>query len=130
MRGDEASVVDAFLRMARWSRVTSVEREIAHVDVVAARGDEKLFAEAKGRTGASMGLDVDTMYGQLLRRMPPEEVGHADFAVVVPDAARVSVQRVPERVRRILRSHIYLVSEAGQVTYVGTGPDPVASAAA
>ena len=39
-------------------------------------------AEAKGRTSA-VGLDVDTLYGQLLHRMPAEELGSAVFAAVV-----------------------------------------------
>ncbi len=50
-----------------------------------ARGDERLFAEAKGRT-AAMGLDIDTMYGQLLRRMPPQATS-VRFAIVVPARA-------------------------------------------
>jgi len=45
-----------------------VAREVEFADVYAERGVERLYAEAKGRT-AAIGLDVDTLYGQLLRRM-------------------------------------------------------------
>jgi hypothetical protein len=68
--------------------------EVEHVDVVADRGNQRLYAEAKGRT-APMGLDVDTLYGQLLRRMPADQVGTAVFAVVVPDSAVKTPERVP-----------------------------------
>jgi hypothetical protein len=84
MVGDEARVLDAFciwLETHGWT----TRREVAFVDT-ASRGDHRLYAEAKGRT-ASVGPDVDTMYGQLLRRMPAEELGSAIFAVVVLDVA-------------------------------------------
>ena len=64
----EAEVVAAFcgwLEQDGWS----VQREVEHVDVVAEREGIRLYAEAKGETKA-IGLDVDTMYGQILRRMP------------------------------------------------------------
>ena len=47
---------------------------------------ERPYAEAKGWTWA-IGLDVDTLYGQLLRRMKDPASG-ARYAVVVPIAAR------------------------------------------
>ena len=92
------------------------ETETEFVDVVASRGPARLFAEAKGRT-ASPGLDVDTLYGQLLRRMPAEEVGDPNtrFAVVIPTGAEAAALRVPRRVRDILRIDVYAVSDDGQV---------------
>ncbi len=54
-----------------------VEREVALCDVKASRPGQVMFAEVKGRT-SSAGLDVDTMYGQVLRRMPAEQIGHAE----------------------------------------------------
>jgi hypothetical protein len=36
---------------------------------MAERGDERLIREVKGYTGGSTGLDVDWMFGQLLRRI-------------------------------------------------------------
>jgi hypothetical protein len=67
VHGDEERVVTAYadwLQRNGWA----VTREAGFVDVYAERGAEKLYAEAKGRT-AAIGLDVDTLYGQLLRRM-------------------------------------------------------------
>jgi hypothetical protein len=67
MHGDEERVVTAYadwLQRNGWT----VTREAGFVDIYAERGPEKLYAEAKGRT-VSIGLDVDTLYGQLLRRM-------------------------------------------------------------
>lgn len=70
MRGDETRVVEAFCKHLQndgWD----VQREVQFVDVMATRGSQTLYAEAKGRT-SSIGLDVDTLYGQLLRRLPDE----------------------------------------------------------
>ncbi|WP_205804625.1 hypothetical protein [Burkholderia sp. Ac-20365] len=116
MRGDEKRVVDAFcvfLERDGWS----VQREVKRVDVVAERGEARLFAEAKGRTlGAS--VDVDTLYGQLLRRMPADEVGRARFAVVVPELMVREATRVSPRVRAILNIDVYAVSDDGHVRCV------------
>lgn len=67
MRGDESRVVAAY---ARWLRMDGwvVQEEVDFVDIYAERGEERLYAEAKGKT-SSPGLDADTQYGQLLRRM-------------------------------------------------------------
>jgi hypothetical protein len=61
MRGDEEWVVSAY---ADWLRDNgwTVKREVDFVDVYAERGQERLYAEAKGRT-AAIGLDVDTCMG-------------------------------------------------------------------
>jgi hypothetical protein len=116
VRGDEERVVRAFcawLRQHGWT----VEREVKYTDVVARRGDERLYAEAKGRT-AALGLDVDTLYGQLLRRMPNETVGEARFAVVVPEEAVAAALRVPNRVRELLQVSIFAVSPDDAVRLV------------
>lgn len=116
MRGDEERVVAAF---ARWLEGDGwfVKREVAFCDVVAEREGERLYAEAKGRT-AAIGLDLDTLYGQLLRRMPAEELGRATFAVVVPTAGLAAALRVPARIRQALGVRVYGVDEAGGVTEV------------
>lgn len=75
-----------------------------------------MYAEAKGIT-SSTGTDVDTMYGQLLRRMPPGEVGRARFAVVVPRKAVPAAERVSVRVRQLLGIEIYSVDDAGSVVH-------------
>ena len=113
VRGDEERVVQAFCAWLR-SQGWAVEREMSYVDVVARRGEDRLYAEAKGRT-AAIGLDVDTFYGQLLRRMPDEAVGSARFAVVVPEEAVPAALRVPDRVRELLRISVHAVNSEGAV---------------
>jgi len=118
VRGDEERVVRAFcawLREHGWT----VEREVKYTDVVARRGDERLYAEAKGRT-AAIGLDVDTLYGQLLRRMPNEAVGEARFAVVVPEEAVAAALRVPDRVRELLQVSAFAVRADDAVRLVSS----------
>src|SRR3954467_10790066 len=109
-------VVPAFCRRLEaqgWE--TQVETEF--VDVVAHRGNETIYAEVKGRTKSRPGAGLDTLYGQLLRRMPVEEVDEANtrFAVVIPTGAEAAALRVPKRVRDLLRIDVYAVSDDGQV---------------
>lgn len=113
MRGDEARIVDAFhdyLEHEGWT----VRREVEFCDLVADRDDGRLYVEAKGRT-SSPGLDIDTMYGQLLRRMPLADRAAARFAVVVPSESVRAAIRVSERVRQLLRIDVYSVDESGLV---------------
>lgn len=100
MRGDEKRVVDAFVAWFQEDGCTA-DTEVNFADVFARREDERLYAEAKGRT-AAIGLDVDTLYGQLLRRMTDPNAG-ARYAVVVPAAAVPAALRVPDWVRQRLR---------------------------
>jgi hypothetical protein len=71
----------------------------------------------EGRTNSRPGAGLDALYGQLLRRMPAEEVGDANtrFAVVIPTGAEAAARRVPRRVRDVLRIDVYAVSDDGQV---------------
>ena len=108
----------AWLERDGWS----VRREVDFVDVLAERAGERLYAEAKGRT-AAMGLDIDTLYGQLLRRMPFDEDPTARFAVVVPDEAVRLALRVSKRVRVALRIEVYGVDEAGRVQRASDAPE-------
>lgn len=113
MRGDEKRVVDAFtahLVREGWS----VELEVEFCDVVARREDETIYAEVKGRT-AAIGLDVDTMFGQLLRRMKEQPAAGDQYAVVLPSEAKTAVLRVPARVRAALGVRVFLVSADGDV---------------
>lgn len=112
MRGDEKRVVDAFVAWLQEEGWTA-ETEVNFVDVCAQRGDERLYAEAKGRT-AAIGLDVDTLYGQLLRRMR-DPGADARYAVVVPATAVHAALRVPAWVRQRLTIDVYEVDDAGQV---------------
>jgi len=112
MRGDEKRVVDAFVAWLRGGGWTA-DTEVDFVDVYARRGDERLYAEAKGRT-AAMGLDVDTLYGQLLRRMADPGSG-ARYGVVVTTAAIPAALRVPVWVRERLAIDVYEVDDQGGV---------------
>ncbi len=112
MRGDEARVVAAFCEHLG-SEGWAVEREVKFVDIKATRGGVTLFAEAKGRTKA-VGLDVDTLYGQLLRRIP-EEASGSILGVVVSEGAVNAALRVPRWVRDRLRIHVWTVSDNDQV---------------
>ena len=119
MRGDELRVIGAFtawLTSDGWT----VEREVDFCDVVANRGTTTIYAEAKGRT-AAVGLDVDTLYGQLLRRADVSADGVV-FGVVVPVEARAAALRVPEATRRALRVTVYVVDALGQVEVVEPSP--------
>jgi hypothetical protein len=112
MRGDERRVVEAYMAWLEHSNWT-VQREVDFVDVYAERGAERLYAEAKGRT-SSPGLDVDTLYGQLLRRMRDPQPG-ARYAVVVPTAALNAALRVPAWVRSRLSVDVYEVDDNATV---------------
>lgn len=110
----EAGVVEAFCRHLEadgWK----VETEVDHVDVKATRDDITLLAEAKGVT-TSPGLDIDTLYGQLLRRM-----GRTDsptrYVVVIPKKHRPKAERVDESVRARLGIEIATVDESGAVRW-------------
>ncbi len=100
-----------------------VETEIKHVDVVATRDGWRLYAEAKSKT-TDAGLDVDTAFGQLLRRLPKMDDAAVRYGLVVRDEPRSvrAVQRVPSRVLTPLRITLYAVSEDGAVREL-TGHD-------
>jgi hypothetical protein len=113
----ERDVVEAFRHWLE-SQGWETETEIDFVDVVARRGDERLYAEVKGRTKNRPGAGLDTLYGQLLRRMPVDEAdddSSTRFAVVIPTGNETAALRVPKRVRDLLRIDIYVVSDDGQV---------------
>jgi hypothetical protein len=112
-------VVPAFRRWLE-AQGWETETEAEFVDVLARRGDETIYAEAKGRTKSRPGGGVDSLYGQLLRRMPGAEGGDPNtrFAVVVPTGAEAAALRVPRRVRDLLRIDVYSVSDDGQVEKV------------
>ena len=102
----------AWLRAAGWA----VRTEVDSADVVAERDGVRLICEAKGRT-TDPGTDVDTAYGQLLRRMPTEDDPKARFCLVMRDEPRSirAALRVNERVRASLRITLYAVAENGTV---------------
>ena len=85
-----------------------------HTDLIAKRGAERIVAEVKGRT-SEPGLDVDTMYGQLLRRMHPAATDETRYAVVVPADMRGKVTRVATEIRSVLGVEVWTVDDAGLV---------------
>jgi hypothetical protein len=91
--------------------------KVDHADVVAHRGAEYLVAEVKGTTDDA-GTDVDTGYGQLLRRMGDRPEG-TRFAIVVPESARRVALRVPEEIRWKFAIDVWVVSELGVVELAG-----------
>ncbi len=122
MKGDESRVVDAFCQYLQ-GHGWAVECEVKFVDVKATKGSLTLYAEVKGRTEA-MGVDVDTLYGQLLRRVPTDAEG-ALLGVVVPEKAIAAALRVPEWMRTRLKVHVWAVSDEGTVGLVSRpGGDP------
>jgi hypothetical protein len=86
-------------------------RPDTEADVVAARAGESLLAELKSDTGDDMGTDVDTAFGQLLRRMPEHDDANVRYAIAVPGARADKVERVAARVLTGLRIEVYLVDE-------------------
>jgi hypothetical protein len=102
---DEARVVAAFGRYLAadgWEVVRSRPSR-NEPDVVAVLGTRRLVAEAKGRTMAAR-TDIDTMYGQILRRIEPGTDTH--YAVVVPTAFVARALDVTPAVRETLRIRV------------------------
>jgi hypothetical protein len=103
----------AYLRADGWE-VSTKNRD--YVDLLAKRGSELIVAELKGHT-SSPGLDVDTGYGQLLRRIDPDEMG-VRYALVVPAKLRWHATRVHRDVRTRLGVELFVVEDDGVVSLV------------
>ena len=86
-------------------------------DVIARRGVERIVAEMKGHT-SDAGTDLDTAYGQLLRRMTDANA-EATFVLAVPEVLRTAAARVPAPVRRTLGIEVWLVPEVGVLHRMG-----------
>jgi hypothetical protein len=88
------------------------------VDVDAQHPDgRRLLAEVKGPT-SSPGLDVDTAYGQLLRRTGEVALPKTRFGIVVPESSLKAALRVPERVRQVLAVDVFAVSSSELVQQI------------
>ena len=59
---------------------------------------------------------MDSLYGQLLRRMPEAEDIRSCFAIVVPESASRAALDVPKRIRELLRVQVFLVNPSGEVS--------------
>lgn len=100
---------------AQWLRLDGwdVRVQVEHADVVAVRDGLRLIAEAKGRT-SDPGTDLDTLYGQLLRRMSGDPA--TDYGVVVPEGRALrAALRVRAETRAALRIRIFAVADDGRV---------------
>lgn len=110
--GSEAQVEAdfvAWLEARGWTRA----QRVGHADVTMVRDDVRLIGEVKGRT-SSPGTDVDTMFGQLLRRI---DIGRSDdvYAVAVPPELETVVGRVPSDVLYALKVGVFVVDRNGSV---------------
>jgi hypothetical protein len=112
-KGSEAPVERAFKAWLVAQGWTLVNEAGSWADVIAERGDERLIGEVKGYTAGNTGLDVDTMFGQLLRRMKPGAA--TTWAVIVPTRSLTAVLRVPIDVRRALGIKVYEVRDDDSV---------------
>lgn len=112
IESDVVTASAAWLNREGWS----VRTEVDSVDVVAERDGVELIAEAKSAT-SSVGLDIDTAYGQLLRRISPEQDARR-YALVVPASARKAAERVRREVRIMLEIDVYVVAEGGAVELI------------
>lgn len=82
MSGDEARVTTAFVDWLRDDGWT-VGLEVMHVDVVAERGDHRLYAEVKGSGPPTPDWTSDRLR-TASRRMNHTEPGDVRYAIVVP----------------------------------------------
>ncbi|MBS2537848.1 hypothetical protein KGQ20_34355 [Catenulispora sp. NF23] len=79
----------------------------------------RLIVEAKGFT-RDAGADLDTGYGQLLRRMKGEP--DTGYALVVAGSVVRFAQRVPSEVRNKLGISLYTVDASGEVDLIDGTP--------
>ncbi|GAA1843609.1 hypothetical protein [Asanoa iriomotensis] len=108
---DEQRVINAFrawLIAQGWSPIKPTDR---WTDIEAVRGEERLIGEAKGWT-SEPGIDADTAYGQLLRRMT-EPSSNTRYALIVPTSCVAAAERVPTHIRDRLNIHLYEVGHDG-----------------
>jgi hypothetical protein len=120
--GSEATVVEVFSGWLVEQGWECQERPKYgdHPDIVARHPDgRRLIVEAKGFT-RDAGSDVDTGYGQLLRRMKGEPA--TAYALVVAGTIVRFAQRVPAEVRSRLGIALYTVDFTGKVELVDGPP--------
>ena len=99
----------------------AVRREVELVDLLAQHPDGRvLYVETKGET-SSPGLDVDTLYGPLLRRMTSQQ-DSVRYAVVVPRSLEKAATPVPEHVRALLGVDVHLIDTDGSVVLLEQTP--------
>lgn len=102
----------AYLDREGWEVPLTPRGDSPDVDARHRETGRRLVAEVKGHT-AEPGLDTDTAYGQLLRRMGTEPEPATRYALVMPESLRGKAERVPAHVRETLRVELWLVSDDG-----------------
>jgi hypothetical protein len=108
---ETVAVFVAWLEREGWSVGPGPDK---WVDVYATRGDEWLYAEAKGVTKDN-GASADILWGQILRRMTELGTPGVRYALVMPKSIKSYVLRVPVVVRQRLGVELFHVTEDGRV---------------
>jgi hypothetical protein len=108
----EAEAQQRFVAMLEADGWTVTTNNPGYADVIATKtGEPRLIAEVKGHTAAP-GLDVNTMYGQILNRMD-DLSGNTRYAIVVPESILDKVERVTPEVRALLKLETWVVPAEG-----------------
>lgn len=108
---ETVAVFVAWLEREGWSVGPGPDK---WVDVYATRGDERLYAEAKGVTKDN-GASADILWGQILRRMTELGTPGVRYALVMPESIKSHVLRVPVVVRQALGIELFVVTESNEV---------------
>ena len=101
----------AWLEARGWTRT----QRVGHADVTMIRDGARLIGEVKGRT-SSPGTDVDTMFGQLLRRVDLGQTNDV-YAIAVPPELETAVRRVASEVLDALRISLFVIEPDGRVRF-------------
>lgn len=120
--GSEATVVEVFTTwlVGQGWECAELPRYGDRPDIDARHRDgRRLIVEAKGFT-RDAGADLDTGYGQLLRRMKGEP--DTAYALVVAGSVLRFAQRVPSEVRNKLGISLYTVDASGGVDLIDGTP--------
>ncbi len=120
--GSEAAVIEVFTTwlVGQGWECAELPRYGDRPDIDARRPDgRRLIVEAKGFT-RDAGTDLDTGYGQLLRRMKGEP--DTAYALVVAGSVVRFAQRVPSEVRNKLGISLYTVDASGEVELIDGTP--------
>jgi hypothetical protein len=108
----EAEAEQRFVAMLEADGWTVTTDNPGYADVIATKsGEPRLIAEVKGHTAAP-GLDVNTLYGQILNRMN-DLSGSTRYAIVVPESILDKVERVTPEVRALLKLETWVVPAQG-----------------
>jgi hypothetical protein len=108
---ETVAVFTAWLEHDGWSVGPGPDK---WVDVYATRGEERLYAEAKGVTKDN-GASADILWGQILRRMTELGTPGVRYALVMPESIKSHALRVPLVVRQRLGIELFVVTESDEI---------------